>query len=70
MYDKNATNLDDLPDYPTAEELIPVFRKSRSAIYNLIASGEIPSVRIGRSIRIPKQLLIDTLNERARKWAE
>ena len=26
---------------------------SRSTIYELVASGEIPSVRVGRSVRVP-----------------
>jgi excisionase family DNA binding protein len=67
MYDKIATSFDDLPDLATAEELIPVLRRSRSAIYTLIASGEIPSVRVGRAIRVPRDLLREVLNERARK---
>ncbi|MCP4610026.1 MAG: helix-turn-helix domain-containing protein [Planctomycetes bacterium] len=30
---------------------------SRSRIYELIASGELPSVRIGRSVRVPVRAL-------------
>ena len=35
---------------------------SRSLAYQLIASGEMPSVRVGRSIRVPAEAL--------RRWAE
>lgn len=34
----------------------------RSKIYELIASGTVPSVRIGRSVRVPVEAL--------RKWVE
>ena len=35
---------------------------SRSRIYELIASGEVPSVRVGRTLRVP----VDAL----RRWVE
>jgi len=36
----------------------------RSKTYQLIASGEIPSIRIGRSVRVPKFLLDRYIEER------
>lgn len=36
----------------------------RSLIYELIARKEIPSVRLGRCIRVPKESLIQWLKER------
>ena len=39
------------------EELIPILGISRSAAYTLVRKGEIRSVRIGRSIRIPRGAL-------------
>lgn len=38
-----------------AAEVIESTGLSRSTIYGLIASGELPSVRVGRAIRIPVQ---------------
>ena len=35
---------------------------SRSKVYELLAAGEIRSVRIGRSRRIPRQYLIDYID--------
>ena len=43
-------------------EAADVLALGRSKTYQLIASGEIPSVRIGRSIRVPIEAL--------RRWAE
>lgn len=46
---------DGLPDreYLTVVEVATVLRLSKMTVYRLIATGELPSVRIGRSIRIP-----------------
>ena len=38
----------------TPAEAKDVLRVSRSALYRLAASGELPSVRVGKSLRIPK----------------
>jgi excisionase family DNA binding protein len=38
---------------------------SRVTVYNLIASGDLPSVRIGRAIRIPVQALKDWIDRKA-----
>jgi excisionase family DNA binding protein len=37
----------------------------RSKTYELLRSGELPSVRIGRSVRIPLAHLLAWINERA-----
>ena len=41
---------------PRAAELLDT---SRSKTYELVASGEIPSIRLGGSIRVPAQALRD-----------
>ncbi|MCP4612684.1 MAG: helix-turn-helix domain-containing protein [Planctomycetes bacterium] len=43
-------------------DLTKILSLSRSRIYELLATGELPSVRIGRSIRVP----VGALNE----WIE
>ena len=48
------------------EDLIPILGISRSAAYTLVRKGEIRSVRIGRSIRIPR----GGLDEFVRKLCE
>ena len=49
---------------PEVGELVGI---GRSKAYQLVASGEIPSIRIGRAVRVPAQALKDYL---ARKQAE
>lgn len=45
-------SLEDLPSVLTVQELAAVLRISRSEAYKLVDQGVIPSVRIGRSIRV------------------
>jgi excisionase family DNA binding protein len=49
--------LADLPAVLTVEEAAAVLRIGRSAAYEAVKVGEIPSIRIGRSLRIPKHQL-------------
>ena len=42
----------------TVKEAAEELRVSRSAIYQLVAGGQIPSIRIGRSRRIPRAALV------------
>jgi excisionase family DNA binding protein len=37
---------------------------SRSTVYEMIAAGELPSVRLGHSIRVPLAALKDWIEER------
>lgn len=46
----------------TTDEAADLLGISRSAAYNAVATGEIPSVRIGRRILIPRARLIEMLN--------
>ena len=45
-------------------EVAQLLRIARSRAYELVASGEIPSVRIGRSIRVNRHELMVLLKER------
>jgi excisionase family DNA binding protein len=52
--DAPVTAIDDLPRLLlTAEEAAHLLHISRSKVYELMASGELQSVPIGRSRRIP-----------------
>ena len=51
------TPLDDLPMLMSVAELRCWLNLSRSKIYELISSGEISSIRFGRSIKIPRDCL-------------
>jgi len=50
-----------LPEVLTAREAAAFLRVGRNQLYQAIARGELAAVRIGRSIRIPKQALVDLL---------
>ena len=47
----------DAPLLLTVDEAARTLASGRSNIYKLVASGEIPSIRIGASIRIPVDAL-------------
>lgn len=57
-------NYDNLPLLLTVEEMQKVLRIGRNAAYQLVKDGSIQTIRIGRSIRIPRKALIQ-LVERA-----
>jgi excisionase family DNA binding protein len=43
----------------TAREAAAILRIGRNQLYQAVARGQLDAVRIGRSIRIPKQALLD-----------
>ena len=55
------TNFDNLPLARTVLEAGQVLRVGRSVTYELVRSGQLRSVRIGRSIRIPRDALVEYL---------
>jgi excisionase family DNA binding protein len=50
-----------LPEVLTAREAAAILRVGRNQLYQAIGRGELGAVRIGRSLRIPKQALLDLL---------
>ena len=48
---------DELPEYLTPGELRAYLSLSRNGVYELLRRNEIPHVRFGRLIRIPKTAL-------------
>jgi excisionase family DNA binding protein len=50
-----------LPEVLTVREAAALLRVGRNQLYQAVARGELSAVRIGRSIRIPKQALLDLL---------
>lgn len=57
------TSFDDLPLTLRVEELIPVLGIGRNTAYDLVRSGQIRSIRIGRQLRIPKDAVLDFLTQ-------
>lgn len=45
----------------TVRELADVLRVSRRTAYVYVQTGQVPSVRVGNSIRIPRAALIEQL---------
>lgn len=51
-------NIGDLPDILTVEETARVLRISRGLAFAAVRQGDIPSVRVGRRILVPKAPLL------------
>lgn len=50
-------------EYLKVPEVAEVLRIARSRAYELVGSGEIPSIRIGRSVRVSRKELDRWLEE-------
>ena len=56
-------SLDDLPLALRVEDLMPILDIGRNTAYELVRSGQIRSIRIGRKIRVPKDAVAAFLGE-------
>lgn len=56
-------DLHDLPVTLWVEDLMAILGIGRNTAYELIRSGQIRSVRIGRQIRIPRDALLEFLRK-------
>ena len=61
LVDSSTSALAMLPEVLTAREAAAILRVGRNQLYQAVARGELAAIRIGRSIRIPKQALLDLL---------
>lgn len=57
----NYVSYGDIPLVMTVEDLMPILLIGRNTAYDLVRSGEIKSIRVGRQIRIPRDALIEFL---------
>jgi excisionase family DNA binding protein len=57
MKDTNETRTNDEPELMTMAEFIAASRLSRTTAYTLAQSGAIQVVRLGKSLRIPRDVL-------------
>ena len=65
-------SVDQLPMMLTVREVAQVLRIGRNEAYAAVADGSLPSVRIGRSIRIPRNslaALLGTARDAPRPYA-
>ena len=60
----NYHSFDELPLTLRVEDLMPIIDIGRNTAYELVRSGKIRSIRIGRQLRIPKDALQDYLAQR------
>ena len=54
--------LEDFPDVLTVKELSKILPVGRNSIYKLICDNRIKHIRIGNKILIPKQFLVEFLD--------
>lgn len=57
----DVTGMDDLPLVLTVSEVSKILGVGKNTAYDLIRSGTIRSVRVGRQIRIPKAAFLEFL---------
>ena len=60
----NYHSFDELPLTLRVEDLMPILDIGSNTAYELVRSGKIRSIRIGRQLRIPKDALQDYLAQR------
>ena len=56
-------DLNDLPMILRVEDLMPLLGIGRNTAYELVRSGRLRSIRVGRQVRIPKNALIEFLED-------
>ena len=59
------TNIEDLPLTLNAREASDVLRISKSKVYELAQSESFPAIRIGKRVVIPREKLIEWMNNQA-----
>ena len=59
--ENNYRRIEDLPLAIRVEELMPVLSIGRNTAYELVRSGKIRSVKVGRQLRIPRDAVVEFL---------
>ena len=58
-----SKRIDDLPDILTVDDLTVFLGIGKNSAYDLVRSGKLRSIRIGRQIRITKDAVLAFLND-------
>ena len=62
MKERRNCSLDELPLVLRVEDLMPILDIGRNTAYELVRCGQIRSIRVGRSIRVPKDAVAEYLS--------
>jgi excisionase family DNA binding protein len=62
--DVDLRRLGDLPAFLTVDEAAAFLRLGRTAAYEAATRGELPTVRFGRRLRVPRGALLELARER------
>lgn len=62
MNNKTQYFASELPLVMRVEDLMPVLQIGRNSAYELVRSGQIRSIRIGKAIRIPREAVLDFIS--------
>ena len=62
--DNKYRSFDELPLTLRVEDLMPILGIGRNTAYELVRSGQIRSIRIGRQLRIPKDAVQEYLTKK------
>ena len=59
--ENRCRSLDELPLALRVEDLMPILGIGRNTAYELVRSGQIRSIKIGRQIRVPRDAVVEFL---------
>ena len=62
MESKKYYSMDELPVVLTVEDLMSVLCVGRNTAYDLVRSGQVKSLRIGKQIRIPREYVAEFIS--------
>lgn len=57
-----GTRMEELPELMTVEQFQQLAQISRTKAYELVRTGKLPVIRLGKSIRIRKSLFLEMLS--------
>lgn len=59
--EKKYCSIDELPLVLCVEDLMPILNIGRNTAYELVRSGQIRCIHVGRKIRVPKEAVAEYL---------
>lgn len=58
-----TSSIENLPTVLRVKDLVPLLSISQNTAYALVRSGQIRSIRIGRTYRIPREAVLEYLSK-------